>query len=63
MSPQLPAQLVQFLAPFLRWKVKTLPLHSWRVHRDRPSTNGVSECTNARPYSFIRSLFVDGSPH
>jgi hypothetical protein len=35
---------------------------SWREHREKPSTNGVNECTNARPYSFIRSLFVDGSP-
>ena len=25
MDPQLPAQLVQFLAPFLRWKVKAIP--------------------------------------
>jgi hypothetical protein len=52
---QLPSQLVQFLAPFLRWKVKALPLHSWREHREKPSTNGVNESTTACPfvYSFL----------
>ena len=63
MDPHLPSQLVQLLAPFLRRKVKALPPHSWREHREKPSTNGVNECTKACPYSFIRSLFVDGSPH
>jgi hypothetical protein len=59
---QLPSQLVQFLAPFLRWKVKALPLHSERdIERDHPRM----ESTNPRlpAHSFIRSLFVDGSPH
>jgi len=59
---QLPAQLVQLLAPSLRRRVKALPLHSERGHRDSPSTNGVNESTTACPHSFIRSLFVDGSP-
>jgi len=60
MDPQLPAQLVQRPSCAKRWE--SLPPHSWREHREKPSTNGVNECTEARPYSFIRSLFVDGSP-
>jgi len=58
--PHLPAQLVQRPSCAKRWE--SLPPHSWREHRERPSTKGVNECTEARPYSFIRSLFVDGSP-
>ena len=52
MDPQLPAQLVQFLAPSLRRKVKVLPPHSWREHRDSPSTNGVNESTTACPFVY-----------
>jgi hypothetical protein len=61
MDPQLPAQLAQRLAPSLRRRVKALPLHSERdIERDRPRM----ESTNPRlpAHSFIRSLFVDGSP-
>jgi hypothetical protein len=49
---QLPAQLVQLLAPFLCWKVKPLPLHSWREHREEPSTNGINESTTACPFVY-----------
>jgi hypothetical protein len=59
--PHLPAQLAQCPSCAKRWE--PLPPHSWREHRERPSTNGVNEGTEACPYSFIRSLFVDGLPH
>jgi hypothetical protein len=61
MYPQLPAQLVQLLAPSLRRRVKALRLHSEKdIERDHPRM----ESTNPRlpAHSFIRSLFVDGSP-
>ena len=54
-APHLPAQLVQRPSCAKRWE--PLPPHSWREHRERPSTKGVNECTEACLYSFIRSLY------
>jgi hypothetical protein len=53
----------EVLAPLRAYPVTAWhPLHSWREHPEKPSTNGVNECAHARSYSFIRSLFVDGLP-
>jgi hypothetical protein len=60
-APHLATQLVQRPSCAKRWE--PLPPHSWREHRERLSTKGVNECTEACPYSFIRSLFVDGLSH
>ena len=59
--PHLPARLVKRPACAKRWE--PLPPHSWREHRERPSMKGGNEGMEACPYSFIRSLFVDGLPH
>ena len=50
MDPQLPAQLVQLLAPSLRRRVKALPPHSWREHRD--SRQRMHEALPPFVYSF-----------
>jgi hypothetical protein len=62
MSPQLPAQLAQRIAPLLAPEGESPPVAFGEGHREKPSTNGVNECTKPCPHSFIRSLFVDGSP-
>jgi hypothetical protein len=59
---QLPSQLVQFLAPFLRWKVKALPaafvegasretVHEWsqRIHDCMPIRLFVPYSLTVRP--------------
>jgi len=59
MDPQLPAQLAQYLAPSLRRRVGATPA----AFVKEASRWTVNECTKPdAPHSFIRSLFVDGSP-
>jgi len=60
MDPHLPSQLVQLLAPFLCRRVGATPA----AFVEGSSRWTVNECTKPdAPHSFIRSLFVDGSPH
>jgi hypothetical protein len=62
MSPQLPAQLMQFLAPLPAPEGER---HSRRIPGgDTEIDHPRMESTNPRlpAHSFIRSLFVDGSP-
>jgi len=52
MDPQLPAQLVQFLAPSLRWKVKAIPAPFVEGASRETIHNGVNESTTACPFVY-----------